>query len=172
MNEQFIKQHCYFVIGRGRNEPKGYMNFPLNPQLIDRNITYIDPNSDMDADIKMLLDDVDFTKYGIDKHNDPDELIDIKFIFDWSSFYCGALSCLPKVIKNLGRKCSIYVPLSKDEHLVTDECKRILKEPIFTLLTAEGSYPLFDWTIDKTFNMSKYINKDRYILIQTYNNGF
>jgi hypothetical protein len=166
--------HYDFIVGRGKNAPNHYMNFPLNPNLQKRNIVYIDPNPAMDADIRQMLDEVDFRSFGICKDQDPKEEINIRFFFDWSSFYCGAIQSLTKVILGIGRKCQIFVPLSKDEQTIPSDVKFRLSSNIFTLALVEGRYPMFDWNehndpvIHAKPSMRNVMNPDRYIRIDTY----
>lgn len=135
-----------FIVGRGRNVPKNYMNFPLNPRLQSRNLIYIDPNPVMDSDIKLMLHEVDFSYFGICKDQDPDEDIMVRFFFDWSSFYCGAMQNLTNTVLRIGRRCQIFVPLNKDENQIPADVKRELCSDIFTLNLVGGKYPMFDWT--------------------------
>ncbi len=154
--------HYDFIIGRGRNEPQGYMNFPLHPIFKDRNVIYIDPNIAMDADIKQPLQDVDFSVFNINEAK-------IRFIFDWSSFYCGALQTLTDTMIKLNKPCQIYVPLNKEEKLIPRDIVNTLRNNIYTLSTTEGRYILFDWKKDKILpeskRMSTYMNVERYVKI-------
>ena len=176
-----LAPHYDFIVGRGKNAPNHYMNFPLNPKLQKRNLIYIDPNPIMDADIRQMLDEVDFRSFGICKDQDPKEEINIRFFFDWSSFYCGAIQSLTKVILGIGRKCQIFVPLSKDEQTIPSDVKFKLSSNIFTLALVEGRYPMFDWNennqedpeqndpvIRAKPSMRNVMNPDRYMRIDTY----
>jgi hypothetical protein len=165
--QDICRKHIDFIIGRGRIDPKSYMNFPLNPRIKKRNIIYIDPNDMVDAHIKKYLHEVDFSKFGIHKNQDPLQVIDVRFIFDWSSFYCGGLQFLPEVMGRIDRKCHILVPLNIDEESMPSEIKRCLFGYTYTLTIAEGKYPLFDWS-NKEFHLSQYMNPNRYILIHVY----
>ena len=174
------RAHFDFIVGRGRSYPKGYINFPLNPFFIHRNVVYIDPNPDMNADVLKYLDDVDFSNYGICDSHDPDCKIDVRIIFDWSSFYCGALSNLTNTITKIGRRCQILVPLNAPESLIPSEIIRELDNNIFTISIVEGAYPLFDWskekliiakTDDRDINqtaISNHVNPKKYIRIDGY----
>ena len=162
-----FNSHFDFVIGRGKVYPIGYMNIPLNPRLYNRNLIYIDPNLEMDADIKQRLHEIDFSIFGICKDQDITESIDIRFIFDWSSFYCGALHSLTNVIMGIGRKCQILVPLSKNENTIPSDIKSELSSDIFTISLVEGFYPLFDKTNNIKL-LEDYINSSRYIKIYAY----
>ena len=177
--------HIDFIVGRGKNAPRAYMNFPMNHKLLKRNLIYIDPNPAMDSDVKQLLHDVDFSLFGICKNQEqnPNEEIMVRFFFDWSSFYCGAVQSLTDVILRIGRKCQIFVPLSIDEQIIPSQVKNELCSNIFTLNTVEGLYPLFDWNaknqtiprvttvpnhIPITTMIRNVINPDRYMRIDAY----
>lgn len=172
--------HYDFIIGRGKNAPRSYMNFPLNPKLRKRNLIYIDPNPSMDSDIKQMLHDVDFSFFGICKEQDPMEEINVRFFFDWSTFYCTAVQSLTNVILGIGRKCQIFVPLNNDEKTIPSDVKRELCSDIFTLTIVEGTYPLFDWNATNqtsesenlphtfTTSMRSVMNPDRYMRIDAY----
>jgi len=165
-NDFVNRKHIDFVIGRGRNEPKGYMNFPINPKILSRNIVYVDPNKDMESDEKKELHCVDFRKYKICRDQDPSELTDVRFIFDWACFYCSALPHLFDTIINIGRRCQIIVPLTNDENIIPNEIKSVLWSKIFTLAIAEGNYPLFNWSVHS--ELKNHVNQNRYILIHCY----
>src|SRR5690606_14281736 len=53
--------HIDFIIGRGTKEPKNYLNIPLSSSFCDRNVVYIDPEPSVCANVKLLLEDVDFS---------------------------------------------------------------------------------------------------------------
>ena len=167
-----MNDHYDFIIGRGQNEPNEYLNFPLNPLFNNRNIIYIDPNPQMNADIKQPLQDVDFSFFGLCKYQDVNETIRVRFIFDWSSFYCGALECLTDIVLKLGRRCQILVPLNKDEPMLPKNIINTLNNKLFTLSTAEGKYILFDWSKETILphgkKMSTYVNNERYIKIDVF----
>lgn len=166
-----INPHYDFIIGRGKNDPSGYMNFPLNPIFSKRNIVFIDANPIMNADIKQLLHHVDFNNFGICHNQDPMEVIDVRFLFDWSSFYCGALQNLNEIISKIGRKCQIFVPLSKDENTIPIEIKGTLSNKIFMITLVEGYYPLFNWN-NESQTIKDYINPNRYIRIYAYHDAY
>lgn len=157
-----MNYHYDFIVGRGHTEPSGYMNFPINPIFNNRNIIYIDPNIAMNADIKQPLHEVDFSVFNIEDAK-------IRFIFDWSSFYCGALQTLTDTMKKLNKSCQIFVPLNKDEKSIPRDIVNTLINKIYTLSTTEGKYILFDWSKDKTLQenerMSSFINSEKYIKI-------
>lgn len=155
-----------FIVGRGKIYLPGCLNIPLNPKFNERKFITIDPTVDMEADEMKLIQDVDFNVFGITKHHDPDEIIEVKIFFDWSSFYCGAMQELTNIIQRIGRKCKIYVPLSKDENVIPDDIKRNLSSDIFTLNLVEGQYPLFDW--NNFAGLNEYVNPTRYIRIDAY----
>ncbi len=172
ITERNKHEHYDFIIGRGQDEPNEYLNFPLNPMFHNRNIIYIDPNPVMNADIKQPLQDVDFSYFGICKYQDRKENINVRFIFDWSSFYCGALQCLTDIVLKIGRRCQILVPLNKEELYIPKDIINTLNNKIFTLSTTEGKYILFDWTQEHKLpinkKMSTYINCERYINIHAF----
>ncbi|VBB18928.1 hypothetical protein YASMINEVIRUS_1460 [Yasminevirus sp. GU-2018] len=179
-----IRPHFDFIIGRGKTYPPGYMNLPLNPALAKRNIIYIDPNPVMNADIQKYLHEVDFSHYGICDEQDPSREIDVRFIFDWSSFYCGALSSLTNIVLGIGRKCQILVPLDPSEREVPGDILRELNNDLFTISTVEGRYPLFDWSYDDRNKsdldpmtqerkmVSSRVNPRRYVRIEAFDEKY
>ena len=160
------RQHIDFVVGRGHAYPRGYLNIPLNPLMATRCVVYIDPNPDMRADVRQYLQDVDFAEYMITPLDDPDGLVEVRFIFDWSSFYCGAMQLLDSIVKRLGRRCQILVPLCDDEPAIPPDVHRGLgKNKLFSLTTVEGMYPLFDWTRP---DLCGEVNPHRYMVIRAF----
>lgn len=135
--------HIYFIVGRGRNPTQGGMNIPLNSQMKNCHCIFIDA-IEKSADIVQQIEEIDFSTLGISK-GQKYEKIELRFYFDWSSFYCGAVQDFTAIAQRLNRPFSIWVPLSKGESKVPSDVKRHLDSPIFTLTTAEGKYPLFDW---------------------------
>lgn len=154
--------HYDFIIGRGHKYPVGCMNFPLNPYFRNRNIIYIDPNSAMDADIQQPLQDVDFSVFDI-----RDEKI--RFIFDYSSFYCSAIQTLTDTMIKLNKPCQVYVPLYKEEKQIPLDIIRTLTNKMYTLSTTEGKYILFDWSqndvLPENMRMKTHLNSERYVRI-------
>lgn len=175
---KFNESHIDFVIGRGKKYPTRCLNIPINNFFDNRNIIYIDPIPEMGADINSFLHDVDFSSFGICYDQDPECLITIRFIFDWSSFYCGALQNLSSTIKKIGRKCQIFVPLSTDEKDIPQDVKNeISKTDIFKIDLVDGQYPLFDWSktirssnslFSREINISEYVNPNKYMIINAY----
>jgi hypothetical protein len=190
---QYSKPHCDFIVGRGRVEPRDYMNLPLNTTFASRNVVFIDPNQSMHADVKQSIQDVDFKQFGISRDQDIYETIDVRIIFDWSSFYCGALQFLPNIVKKIGRRCQILVPLNKDENYIPDDIKQTLLDPftkddkfnhhcnIFTIQLVDGRYPLFDWDkisqktlenirsfIPSANSLADVVNPNKYIVISAF----
>jgi hypothetical protein len=176
IKEQEKIQHIDFIIGRGRNKLKDHLNLPLNPEILKRNIIFVDENERTNADVKKLLEDIDFTNFGICKHQDPFEEIEIRFIFDWASFYCSALYNLKRMMLRLNRKCQIIVPLNVDEKTIPCDVKRELNIPIFDIKIINDQYPLFNWDLNEDLsNMKKFkantswigdlINPDQYLQI-------
>lgn len=158
--------HIDFIVGRGRNKPDGHINFPLNMVFKNRNVVYIDPDETTGSDIRQCIQDVDFSQFNISKNDDTNEKIQIRFLFDWSSFYCSAMVHLPDIAKKLKRRFKVLVPLNNDETHVPSEVKQYLHDSIFTLATVDGQYPLFDWNNNTdNFNL---INKKRYMMIYVY----
>lgn len=170
-------EHYDFIIGRGRNEPTNYMNLPINPMFLSRNVVFIDCNPDTHADIQQRIEDVDFSYFGICKDQDPLELISVNIIFDWSSFYCGAMQNLTRIITNIGRRCRIFIPLDRPNNTIPKDIMQVLNNDVFTITLTDGIYPLFDWTKEgdnclginlltgKQKNISELVNPDKYILI-------
>lgn len=163
------KKHIDFIIGRGREDTTGFLNLPINRKLLDRNIIYIDSNCET-ADIKKYIEDVDFSLFNITKDIDKNEEISIRFIFDWSTFYCSALRNLPLIAKKLNRRFKVLVPLYTDENDIPYDIKNTLNDSIFTISLVNGKYPLFDWNnnINDNNKVYDYINKDKYIMIYVY----
>lgn len=163
--------HFDFIIGRGKILPKGNMNLPMNPIFAKRNIIYIDSNPNVEADIRKPLHLIDFSSFGITKQQDPNEHISVKFYFDWSSFYCGALQNLTDTIMALGRQCQILVPLDAYSDSLPDIIKPYLESSIFTLTIVEGQFPLFDWSAHESQNISticSLLNSQKYICIYAF----
>jgi hypothetical protein len=102
----------------------------------------------MNADIKQCLNEVDFSLFDVCKDQDPNENISVRIIFDWSTFYCGALQTLTDVVNKIGRRCQILVPLDPHENIVPLDVVRHLANGPYTLTVAEGQHPLFDWSLD------------------------
>ncbi len=157
------KQHMYFIVGRGRNSNVRSL-ISEDASIKDMNIIYIDLNPEMRADIQSSLDAIKFDE--LDLPND----IDIRFIFDWSTFYCSAIYAFKEIAKQLKRKFMIYVPLYIDEKKIPNEIKREFIDPPtnFKVEIIEGLYPLFDWN-KKTSNghkVSSYINPNLYVVIK------
>ena len=168
--------HIDFIIGRGKSYPEYGLNLPLNPDLItsNRNIIFIDQDLGMNPDINQRIEDVDFMQFNICKTQDPDEKIYIRFFFDWSSFYCGAVQSLTQIIKKIGRKCQIFVPLYIDENKIPGDVIRELSDNIFKINIIEGKYPMFNWDpsiiIPKLDNktIGSIVNENYYMKIDAY----
>ena len=162
-----MQYHIDFIIGRGKNNPHGYRNIPIDPCLMKRNVIFIDPNPAMDSDIKEWLHKIDFSQFGICITDDPEQIINVRFIFDWSSFYCSAVSNMANVIRTIKHRCQILVPLDQNENTMPHIIKVTYNDPIFKPEIIEGLYPLFDWNRDdkQTINV---INPSRYIRINAY----
>jgi hypothetical protein len=170
------ERHYDFIVGRGRYEPRDYLNLPLNQQFANRNVIYIDPNPAVNADVKETIGKVDFHLFEICGDQDPENRITVRMFFDWSTVYCGALQTLPLVAKNIGRKFTIYIPLGYDEHKIAGEVARELNDPMFSISLVEGQYPLFNWnenanleSMKKIFpeaiSIANIINPNKYMLI-------
>ena len=75
------------------------------------------------------------------------------------------------IAKTLNRSFQILVPLNQNEQHISQEIKQILSGSEFVHCIAEGAYPLFNWNRHTEFytvrkmDISKYVNPDRYILI-------
>jgi len=165
-------KHIDFIVGRGHNNPDKYMNIPINPELLNRNIIYIDPNPEMNADIKQLMHLVDYSVFDIKKNS-----IKTRFMFDWSSFYCGGLQYLEEVAKQIDYEFEVLVPLEKNENNISSTIQSTLnKNERFNVAIVNGKYPLFDWS---NTNLSEYtkssqnikslsdlINPEKYIIIK------
>jgi hypothetical protein len=165
-------RHIDFIIGRGHNNPNKYMNIPINPELLNRNIIYIDPNPEMNADIKQLMHQVDYSVFDIKKNS-----IKTRFMFDWSSFYCGGLQHLEEVAKQIDYEFEVLVPLEKNENNISSTIESTLnKNKRFNAAIVNGKYPLFDWsntnlseymkTSQNIKSLSDLINPEKYIVIK------
>lgn len=174
------EEHYDFIVGRGRTDLEGYMNIPINPVFSSRNVVFIDANPKMNADIKQFIETIDFSWFGICKDQDPEERIIVNIIFDWSSFYCGAMQNLTNIVTNIGRRCRIFIPLDSNNNDVPSDIMRELKNSIFTITVENGHYPLFDWTKEGNVCLGinpmsgrpkiirELVNPDKYILIYAF----
>jgi hypothetical protein len=52
---------------------------------------------------------------------------------------------LTQIIKKIGRKCQIYVPLNIDENTIPVDVKRELSDDIFKINIIDEKYPMFNW---------------------------
>ena len=150
-----------FIIGRGKIDIPGYLNLPINKYLQSRNIIFIDPDERVGADIQQNVQDVNFSQY------DDNKIINIRFIFDWSCFYCTAIYGIVSIVQKLNRKCQFLIPLGIDEKTIPDIIKITLRRPFIKLDLIEGLYPLFDWESDGE-KIGKFINRSAYILISGF----
>ena len=165
-NSSLYRESRIFVVGRGRKELYGYMNIPMNPDIIKRGVIFIDNNEESAPDICKYLHDVDLDAYGMLSRQTND--IDFIIMFDWSSFYCNALEMLQHQMLNLSRRCTIIVPLAPDENIMPNEIKNKLTSKIFTLSITEGQYPMFDWSPQNIEKIKSIVNHNRYIEIRVY----
>jgi len=166
------------VVGRGRVDPKGYRNLPLNisktrPDALDPDyVMYVDPDQRVDADLQTTIEDVDFVSLDL-----ADRLTDIRIYFDWSSFYCTAMHSIMDVLRVLsrvlGRSAKVYVPLYPDDKGVPADVARILadkavklKMPDMSISIVQGAYPLFDWqNSQRSQDLLNSVNRNIYLLI-------
>ena len=151
--------HIDFIVGRGHIYPSGCMNIPMNPIFNERNVIFVDSNPTMGADIVDLLENVNFDDYGITSRS----LINLRFIFDWSTFYCSAIYSMKRIAHRLKHRMEIYVPLESDEQMIPSEILSVMDDPIFTITIQDGFYPLFDPRIKETYSI---FNIEKYIKIQ------
>lgn len=192
------KNHIDFIVGRGRHLPVGCLNIPLNKSFNTRNIVYIDQDPFMCADIRLPLHEVDFESFGICnnmnnlndvKDNDSEmSLIDVRIIFDWSSFYCGALKHMHTVVKKIGCNFQILVPMYPNENTIPKDIFRELADSRkYDIKIVNGEYPLFDWSVSKDNTLgvasvevrsilrnrivpiSQFVNPKKYIEINVFN---
>lgn len=167
--DNYNNTHIDFIVGRGREEPKGGLNIPINPLFKYRNVVFIDANSDVKPDIVSYIENIDLSHFGITQEQDPEHKIDIRFIFDWSSFFCGAIQGIHHISLQLRRPYEIYVPLTQSENYVPSDIKNILWQPIYNIVPENGKYPLFDWSIDICTSsgrpISDVVNPDMYLKI-------
>lgn len=151
---KILSDHHIFIVGRGRKQIKGYLNLPQSDLIPDECI-YVDPNAEVEPDIRQKIEDIDFNF---------DDKKSITIIFDFSTFYCTAMRNVPTIAyKMKGRSFNILVPLSKDEKDIPSDLKFALKAKIFDINLVEGQYPLFDFS--KRF-VKDFINDTHYIMIK------
>jgi hypothetical protein len=174
------QEHYDFIVGRGRNELPDYMNLPINPVFASRNVVFIDCNPNMQADIQQRIEYVDFSWFGICNEQDPHERISVNIIFDWSSFYCGAMQNLKNIVTSIGRRCHIFVPLDSTSNNIPIDISRELQTSIFTIIVKDGRYPLFDWNKDSDISLginpmtgkrkiiSELVNPNKYMIIYAF----
>lgn len=160
-------EHIIFIVGRGRTDVDGNMNFPENKGICEtKHVVYVDQSHASHPDINARIQDVNFNTFGITRKYDPNKEINVIFLFDWSTIYCNALPCFPAIGKKLGRKFFIFVPLDKNDDDIPSEYFRELNDA-FQISIINGKYPLFDWS--KTNSCQReirdFINPDKYILI-------
>ena len=163
------KKHINFIVGRGRDELKGGLNIPLSPIFTNGNNVFIDALTEVKPDIAIPLSEVDFTKFGITKDQDPENKIDVRIYFDWSSAYCGGLHSIHKIAQQLKRPFEIYVTLSNTENKIPSDVKNILWYRCYDFILEDGYYPLFDWTVPVLKSSGKpisdYVNPNHYLKI-------
>lgn len=166
------------VVGRGRVDPRGYRNLPLNigkiiPDALDPDyVMYVDPDPRVDADLQTTIEDVDFVALDL-----ADRLTDIRIYFDWSTFYCTAMHRITDVLHTLsrvlGRSVKVYAPLYPDDKGVPADVARILadkavklKMPDMSIRIVQGAYPLFDWqNEERSQDLLNSVNRNIYLLI-------
>ena len=137
-----------YIVGRGRRNVKGNKNIPINKNLLEKNVIFIDLNEDSYPDYCADFIDIKYNKK-----------IKKIFLFDWSTFYCSCIKNINKLLQKT-ENFTIYVPLDKSEITISDE---ILDNKNFTSKIIKGNYPLFDW---KNFYIDKYINPCGFIQIK------
>lgn len=147
-------KHNIIVVGRGRKDIRGGLNISINKTFNQDDIIYIDQDQLSEADIRLPLKDVDFTKIPLSSS-------DLDIYFDWSSFYCDAMYCLKDKLVSISKITHVYIPLEYHENKIPSEITYEFKSNDFRIDLVDGEYPLFDWDKD----VSKYINPDKYIRI-------
>ncbi len=159
-------EYIIFIVGRGRVDVDGNMNFSENKEMTTKHVVYVDQSIASHPDINMGIQDVDFSSFGITKKYDHAEKINVIFIFDWSTFYCSALPNFPAIGKKLGRKFYIFVPLDKNDDDIPGEYCNELND-MFRISIVDGKYPLFDWRKTNLIQteIRDFINPNKYILI-------
>ncbi|AYV77572.1 MAG: hypothetical protein Dasosvirus8_6 [Dasosvirus sp.] len=156
------RKHIDFIVGRGRLAPQGYLNIPLSDYMKTRNIVFVDPALEHDADIQKLIENVNFSNYRITHLEDPNEMIDVNIIFDWSTFYCTALQSMKAIADKIGRRFKVYVPLAPDEKKIPSIIKEHLSNPKFIVTIVEAQYPMFKIDQEEYKNI---MNMEQYMLI-------
>ena len=157
-----MNSHIDFIVGRCRKSHPGGLNLPLHPNLKHRNLIFIDADKEVCPDICSELSNVDFTCFGIDCKQDIQYNIQVRFIFDVSSVFCGGIQSIHSIFMKLRRPFEVYIPLNTNETSVPADVKRILWQPVFRLSIENKAYPLFDWNFTKA---SSYLNPHSYIRV-------
>ena len=154
--------HFDFIIGRGRKSHPGGLNLPLHPKFSHRNVVFIDADKDVHPDVCSTLRDVDFACFGIDNKQDIDHSIQLRFMFDVSSAFCGGIQSLHGIFCQLRRPFEVFIPLNTNEFCIPSDMKRILWQPVFQLCLVHAPYPLLDWNYKKS---AIHVNPNCYVHI-------
>lgn len=169
--EQTSHNDFIVVVGRGRTPYRAHLNIPLNPLFNNRNVVYIDASPEVNPDICDQLINVDFTKFGITREQDPECKKSVRIFFDFSSFFCGGIQSIHKIAQQLRRPFEIYTPLSPNENIVPSDIKQIMWQPVYDFILEDGQYPLFDWgtgfveSYGRQNHIAEYVNPNKYIKI-------
>lgn len=163
------KYHIDFIVGRGRKTHSGELNIPLNPLFLTRNTVYIDADKSLQPDIGQELYKINFEVFGITREQDPDNAISVRVLFDYSSFYCGAIQSIHTISTQLKRPYKVYVPLPPNEHKVPTDMTGILWHKCYKFELACGKYPLFDWSAENIASsnrpISEFVNAREFVVI-------
>lgn len=176
-----FKNRLNIIVGRGRTDQKGNKNLPLNigPESgIDPNyIMYVDPDIKLDADIQIVIEEIDFIKLEF-----ADHITDIRIYFDWSTFYCTAIHNIIDIIQVLHevleKDVTVYVPLYPEDKTIPSDVKRLIidnklrKNKIMSskikVMIVHDEYPLFDWNnTQRKQDLIQSVNNDIYLMIKT-----
>ena len=162
------------VVGRGRRDIEGGMNFPLNPAIeVCPYLMYVDQNEGPDPDVQTKIEDLKLEEIGLSP-----EITDLRVYFDWSSFYCtamqGIVRFMNRVKSTMGLPITIYVPLYTDDKSLPGDVKRnIVDSPEnrgdTRVMIVYGAYPMFDWhDLARISEIRQHVNPEMFIMITNH----
>jgi hypothetical protein len=160
------------VVGRGSIYLKGNKNLPINPTIFVPYVIYVDSNEKSEPDIPLLFENIDFAKIGF-----SNDITDIRIYFDWSSFYCTAISNMTKILDRIktqiNRPVKVYIPLyPEDKGVPGDVVRHVISNKPWNLhlnlMLVYGEYPLFDWNDSRIAELRECVNESIYLMISTY----
>jgi hypothetical protein len=162
------------VVGRGRRDLKGGLNFPLNPAIeVCPYLLYVDQNEEPDPDIWTKIEDLRIEEIGLS----PD-ITSVRVYFDWSSFYCTAMQEIVRFMNRVrsvtGMSVTVYAPLYADDKSLPGDVKRCVVDSQenkgdIRLMLVCGTYPLFDWhDMGRITELRKNVNSEMFIMITNH----